>query len=220
MHARDGTIQHEVKLTGTVMTGVAHGNKSRKYGTLLDGKTLYAPIHSHWFVARMHMAVDSDGLSGNSLVEVNIKTEPKGAHNPHANAFFAEETKLPSEMVARRHWDFAGSRYWRVVSDEKNRSGLGTAWRLAPGRTTPLYLRPEAMILRRAGFVNNHLWATPFNPYERFPGGDYPNQNPREGDGLPFWTQQNRSLEDQGIVLWYVFVCVFVCVCVHVCVCE
>ena len=195
-----------MKVTGTVMTGVAAGGKSHKYGTLLDGKTLYAPVHSHFFVARMHMAVDGDGMSGNSVSEVNFKMESKGPHNPHGNAFYAEETRLRTEIAGRRRWEAGSARYWRVLNEnERNRTGTNTAWRVMPGKPTPLFARPEATFLRRAGFAAMHLWATPFNPFERYPGGDYPNQNARDGDGLPFWTQQDRSLEDQGIVLWHVF---------------
>ncbi|WP_338042169.1 copper amine oxidase [Natronococcus jeotgali] len=42
----------------------------------------------------------------------------------------------------------------------------------------------------------------PYRDDERFPAGDYPNQNPG-GDGLPKWTQQDRSLDGEDIVLWY-----------------
>ena len=154
----------------------------------------------------MHMAVDSDGLSGNHIVEVNTKSESRGPHNPHNSSITADETVLRSELMARRPYNFDTQRHWHVRCDyTKNRSGGCTGWRLIPGHNTPTYARPEAMYLRRAGFLKNHLWVTPFNPFERFPGGDYPNQNPREGDGLPFWTQQDRSLEDQGLVLWYCY---------------
>ena len=58
--------------------------------------------------------------------------------------------------------------------------------------------------MRRAGFTANHLWVTPYSPQERFAAGDYPNQHPT-GDGLPFWTQENRKVENTEIALWYVF---------------
>ena len=53
--------------------------------------------------------------------------------------------------------------------------------------------------------LRHHLWATPYDAAERYPGGDFPNQNPRDGDGLVSWTGRGRSLEGQSIVLWYVF---------------
>ncbi|CAH1450932.1 unnamed protein product [Lactuca virosa] len=35
------------------------------------------------------------------------------------------------------------------------------------------------------------------------PGGEFPNQNSCVGEGLASWVQQNRSLEETDIVLWY-----------------
>lgn len=88
---------------------------------------------------------------------------------------------------------------------ERNRSNEPTAWRLIPGHNSFLYAGDDAMFMRRASFLKAHLWVTPFNPNENFPGGDYPNQSNRVGDGLEFYTSGDRSLEDAGLVLWHVF---------------
>jgi primary-amine oxidase len=66
------------------------------------------------------------------------------------------------------------------------------------------FLRPDAPFLRRVGHLTRHLWVTPFDPAERFPAGDYPNQHPG-GAGLPEWTRANRSIEETDIVVWYTF---------------
>lgn len=44
---------------------------------------------------------------------------------------------------------------------------------------------------------------TRYAPDEKFPGGEFPNQNPRAGEGLATWVIQNRSLEESDVVLWY-----------------
>jgi Cu2+-containing amine oxidase len=53
-----------------------------------------------------------------------------------------------------------------------------------------------------------------------FPGGEFPNQNPRVGEGLATWVKQNRPLEETDIVLWLVenlsFSLVGACVCVFI----
>ena len=54
---RDGKIEAEVKLTGILSLGALQPGESRKYGTTI-APGLYAPVHQHFFVARMDMAVD------------------------------------------------------------------------------------------------------------------------------------------------------------------
>lgn len=55
---QDGKIEAEVKLTGILSLGALQPGESRKYGTTI-APGLYAPVHQHFFVARMDMAVDS-----------------------------------------------------------------------------------------------------------------------------------------------------------------
>jgi primary-amine oxidase len=82
--------------------------------------------------------------------------------------------------------------------------GRPVAYRLCPGETTRPFARPGASVLKRAAFVTRTLWVTPFDPAERFPAGDYPNQNPG-GDGLPRWTKADRDLAGRDLVVWYTF---------------
>ena len=63
---QDGTIEFDVKLTGILSTGALAPGEERAFGTNLNANGLYAPIHTHFFVVRMDMAVD--GLR-NSVVE-------------------------------------------------------------------------------------------------------------------------------------------------------
>lgn len=55
---QDGKIEAEVKLTGILSLGALQPGEVRKYGTTI-APGLYAPVHQHFFVARMDMAVDS-----------------------------------------------------------------------------------------------------------------------------------------------------------------
>lgn len=47
-----------MKLTGILSLGALQPGESRKYGTTI-APGLYAPVHQHFFVTRMDMAVDS-----------------------------------------------------------------------------------------------------------------------------------------------------------------
>lgn len=55
--SQDGKIEAEVKLTGILSLGALQPGESRKFGTTI-APGLYAPVHQHFFVARMNMAVD------------------------------------------------------------------------------------------------------------------------------------------------------------------
>ena len=52
--------------------------------------------------------------------------------------------------------------------------------------------------------MTKHLWVTPYSPDEKFPAGDYPNQS-AGGEGLPQWTQADRSVENTDLVVWHTF---------------
>ncbi|MBA0609221.1 hypothetical protein Godav_021312 [Gossypium davidsonii] len=207
---QDGKIEAEVKLTGILSLGALQPGESRKYGTMI-APGLYAPVHQHFFVARMDMAIDcKPGEAFNQVVEVNAKVEEPGENNIHNNAFYAEETLLKTELQAMRDCNPLTARHWIVRNTRTvNRSGQLTGYKLVPGSNCLPLAGSEAKFLRRAAFLKHNLWVTQCAPYEMFPGGEFPNQNPRAGEGLATWVKQDRSLEETDIVLWllnwYVF---------------
>ncbi|XP_073525662.1 uncharacterized protein [Phyllobates terribilis] len=203
---QDGKIEAEVKLTGILSLGALQPGEFRKYGTTI-APGLYAPVHQHFFVARMDMAVDSKPGEGlNQVVEVNVKVEEAGKDNVHNNAFYAEEKVLKTELEAMRDCNPMSARHWIVRNTRSvNRTGQLTGYKLVPGSNCLPLAGAEAKFLRRAAFLKHNLWVTPFARDETFPGGEFPNQNPRVGEGLATWVKQNRSLEETDIVLWYVF---------------
>ncbi|CAN4076954.1 unnamed protein product [Withania somnifera] len=203
---QDGKIEAEVKLTGILSLGALQPGESRKYGTTI-APGLYAPVHQHFFVARMNMAVDcKPGEAHNQVVEVNVKVEEPGKENVHNNAFYAEETMLRSELQAMRDCDPFSARHWIVRNTRTvNRTGQLTGYKLVPGPNCLPLAGPEAKFLRRAAFLKHNLWVTQYAPGEDFPGGEFPNQNPRAGEGLASWVKQDRPLEESDIVLWYIF---------------
>ncbi|GKV14569.1 hypothetical protein SLEP1_g25423 [Rubroshorea leprosula] len=203
---QDGKIEAEVKLTGILSLGALQPGEGRKYGTTI-APGLYAPVHQHFFVARMDMAVDcKPGESFNQVVEVNVKVEEPGKDNVHNNAFYAEEELLRSELQAMRDCNPLTARHWIVRNTRNvNRTGQLTGYKLVPGSNCLPLAGSEAKFLRRAAFLKHNLWVTPYARDEMYPGGEFPNQNPRVGEGLATWVKQNRPLEEADIVLWYVF---------------
>jgi primary-amine oxidase len=91
-----------------------------------------------------------------------------------------------------------------VNESRKNELNGPVAYRLVPGENVLPFAQPEAAVLARAGFLTRNLWVTPYDPGERYPTGDYPNQNPG-GDGLPRWTKRDRNVAATDVVIWYTF---------------
>ena len=50
----------------------------------------------------------------------------------------------------------------------------------------------------------HQVWVTPVREGENYPGGDFPNQSPSL-EGLPKWTEQDRSLVGEQLSVWHVF---------------
>jgi primary-amine oxidase len=198
---QDGSIQCEIKLTGIMNTTSLAPGETPAYGVEIAPQ-LNAPLHQHIFAARLVTTVDGNN---NSVYEVDTLGVPTGPENPHGNAFVARETLLATEKEAQRKVNSSSARFWRVVNPgKKNRLRQPVAYRLVPGENCAPMVQPDAAVMRRAGFISNHLWVTPYNAQERYAAGEYPNQHPT-GDGLPLWTKANRNVENAELTLWYVF---------------
>ena len=198
---QDGSIQCEIKLTGIMNTTSLAAGEVAKYGVEVAPQ-LNAPLHQHIFAARLVTTVDGNN---NSVYEVDTVGIPTGPENPHGNAFVAQETLLATEKEAQRKANSSSARFWRVINpSKKNRLGRPVGYRLVPGENSAPMVQPDAAVMRRAGFIANHFWVTPYSPQERYAAGEYPNQHPT-GDGLPLWTKANRNVENAELTLWYVF---------------
>jgi len=101
--------------------------------------------------------------------------------NPHHSAYTIEQTLLRRESEVQRTVNASESRFWRIQSPKAQLAW--TSYGL-PGESSPPFASPEAAFLKRAAFLKTNLWVTKYHPNERYPAGDYPNQNPG-GDGLP-----------------------------------
>lgn len=196
---QDGNIQFEIKLTGILSLGTLPEGVKSKYGTLVAPQ-VYAPNHQHFF--NMRLDFDLDGAS-NSVYELDVVADEEGPENPFSNAFYAKATLLETEQKARRNMNLPTARTWKIVNpNEKNAMGEPVGYKLMPGDNCFPFASEATSWYRRAGFVQNHLWVTPFDESEMFAAGDYPNQH-KGGDGLVKWTQQDRGVADTDIVVRY-----------------
>ena len=114
-------------------------------------------------------------------------------------------TPLTTEKEARGRELKPRPRAWKIVNPDRcNEVGEPVGYRLLPGDNVQLLRSARRRWRRRAGFVNHHVWVTPFRADEQYAAGDYPNQH-AGGDGLPRWTDADRTVEDTDVVLWYTF---------------
>lgn len=198
---QDGNIQLEVKLTGILSMGAFPANEKPKYGNLIAPQ-LYAPNHQHFFNVRLDF--DLDGMN-NTVQQIDVLPDAIDENNPFENAFVAQAVPMKSEKQARAHLKLETARTWKIVNpNRKNKVGESVGYKFMPGDNCFPMASKNAWWRKRAGFVDHHVWITPYREEECFAAGDYPNQS-RGGDGLPLWTEQDRPIENTDVVFWYTF---------------
>jgi primary-amine oxidase len=204
---QDGTIQLEVKLTGIIQTAAIAPGEDYPYGGMV-AEGLGGPNHQHFFCARMHMMVDGEG---NSVTEHEYHPRPWGTDNPYGNVFDVTTRTLSRELDACREADGRTGRFWKIINPNRtNAVGKHPGYKLVAQANPVLLAQPGSSIAKRGGFASKHLWVTRFAEGERYATGNYPNQH-AGGDGLPAWVQQNRSIENEDVVVWHSFGVSHVC---------
>ena len=169
------------------------------YGRFVD-RQIVAVNHSHYFNFRIDL--DVDGQS-NSLQIDRLKTKTLPEQHPRRSVWVSEPILASRESEAKLNIDLNNPSLWRVLSSSKtNHVGYPTSYQLMPNKNTNSLLSVDDYPRQRAGFINHHLWVTPYRQNELYAAGDYPTLS-KPGYGLPEWTSENRSIENTDIVLWY-----------------
>jgi len=204
----DGTIEFEACLTGILSAKVVSGSEaaSGSFGTTI-AENISGTYHQHFFAFRLDMMVD--GVN-NSVHEVNSETQHPSDLNPHKNAWIARKTQLKTEKEAIRVVNPLNGRYWTIDNPAiHNKWGNTVAYKLEPGENVLPLCHPTAQILKRAPFLEKHLWVTRNEDYAvKYIAGDYPNQSKVEKGGIVSWINEegeDRSLDNTDLVVWYNF---------------
>lgn len=207
---QDGSIRVSVGATGIAevkSTTAARADdpaspsveRADAYGRFVD-HNIIAVNHDHYFSFRLD--VDVDGPV-NSFITDRLVTKILPSDNPRRSIWVREPAVARTESDAMLHMDMNKPALWRVISPtQKNHVGYPTSYQLMPGMSAATLLSPDDYARRRAGFIDHHLWVTPYRYEERYAGGDYPTLS-TAGQGLPAWTKANRKIEAADIVLWY-----------------
>jgi primary-amine oxidase len=201
---QDGALEVDAALTGIMLPkgvtqSAANDHQGFPSGHLVAANVV-APHHQHFFNFRLDLDVDGPI---NSVHEMNTRAGAAGAGNPLSNAMVMEESELATETQAPRRMDMQTARHWLIVNTaERNALGHHPSYILVPGPNALPYLAPASPTRKRAGFINNHFWATRYRDGEWYAAGAYPNQS-TGGDGLPRWIGNNESIVNQDVVVWY-----------------
>ncbi|PWJ55248.1 primary-amine oxidase [Dyadobacter jejuensis] len=208
---QDGNIDIVTELNGIVQIRGVHrtndlpGSQDETYqgsyfGTLVS-EHVEAVNHQHFFVFRLDMDVDGPI---NTAGEMNTIAVPSGPSNPYNNSMVTQMVDFKTEKEAQRSISAGTARHWKFMNHAKTDIfGHHSSYMLMPSAGVKPLVNEKASLLRRAGFLKNHMWVTPLNENEIYPAGKYPASNMQDA-GLPTWTAQDRDIEDKDIVLWYV----------------
>ncbi len=169
------------------------------YGRFVDANVV-AVNHDHFFSFRLDLDVDGPE---NSLLLDQLKTVELPANHPRRSLWVVSSEVAQREADAKRRIDWARPALWRVINPrQRNHVGYNTSYELKPRSNGLSLLTPDDYPQRRAGFIENHLWVTPYRSDERYAAGRYPTLS-EPGQGLPAWTSENRRIADTAIVVWY-----------------
>jgi primary-amine oxidase len=179
--------------------GAGGGERADAYGRFVD-RQIVAVNHDHYFNFRLDL--DVDGPSNSLLVDRLVpKTLP--ANHPRRSLWVREPAIAQREADGQLDMDMHRPALWRVVSASRtNHVGYPTSYQLMSGMNGMTLLSEDDPPRQRAGFINHHLWVTPYRAGERYAAGDYPTLS-TPGQGLPAWTKANRAIEQTDIVLWH-----------------
>ncbi len=169
------------------------------YGRYVD-PNIVAVNHDHYFSFRIDLDVDGpvNQLELDRLQRVDL---PKDS--PRRSIWTSNPMFPKKEGDAQLTIDLNKPTLWRTLSTtRKNHVGYPTSYQLMPGKTGNTLLSEDDYPRLRVGFINHHLWVTPYNKRELYAAGDYPTLS-EPGQGLPGWTSKNRSIDKTDIVLWY-----------------
>jgi len=163
---------------------------------------IIAVNHDHYFNFRIDLDVDG---TDNSLRIDRLKTQILPEDQLRRSIWVSVPEIAKKESDAMLNINLSHPAYWRVTSAKRtNHVGYPTSYQLAPGKNTEQLMSEDDYPRLRAGFINHHLWVTPFREDERYAAGDYPTLS-TPGMGLPAWTSEDRDIENTDIVLWYTF---------------
>jgi primary-amine oxidase len=166
------------------------------YGTLISPGRV-GINHDHYISFRIDMDVDG---AGNRAVFDEVTPQRLARRTDRRSIWTVSPRTIETEGPLA-HTIADG--YLRIESTGRvNGLGNPTSYQLYPGHTTTSVLAATDPLQSRAGWSHNPVWLSRFSPDQLYASGRYPNQN-GDIDGLMKWTEAERSIDGEDLVLWY-----------------
>ncbi|XP_059641343.1 amine oxidase [copper-containing] gamma 2-like [Cornus florida] len=203
----DGLIKVKVGLSGILMVkGTPYVNMNQVnqqedlYGTLLS-ENVIGVIHDHYVTFYLDMDVDG---SDNSFVKVNLQTQQTSpGESPRRSYLKAVRNVAKTEKDAQIKLKLYDPSEFHVINpSKKTRVGNPVGYKVVPGGTAASLLDLDDPPQKRGAFTNNQIWVTPYNQSEQWAGGLFVYQSHGD-DTLAVWSERDRAIENEDIVLWY-----------------
>ena len=156
--------------------------------------------HDHYFNFRLDL--DVDGPVNRFSID-RLVTKELPADHPRRSVWVRDAVEPATEKDAKLTMHMHQPSLWRVLSGtSKNGVGYPTSYQLMPGMSAVTLLSEDDFPRRRAGFIDHHLWVTPYDRDQRWAAGDYPTLS-TPGQGLPAYTAAGREIQNQDLVVWH-----------------
>ncbi|MBW7945331.1 MAG: hypothetical protein H3C60_02565 [Sphingomonadaceae bacterium] len=182
-------------------TALVNGKRDDAYGRFVD-KGVIGVNHDHYFNFRLDLDIDGPV---NSFLKDELKTVRLPDDHPRRSIWVSEETTLGRENDGKLSVGHGNPALWRVINPaRRNHVGYPPSYQLMLGHTAHTLFSKDDVPRRRAGFIDNDLWITAYDPNERYAAGEYAVLSP-PGEGLPKFAAANRPIANADIVLWPTF---------------
>nr|GMD82477.1 primary amine oxidase-like [Ipomoea batatas] len=205
----DGSIRVTVGLSGIILakgSPYEHINQfeiprwDSPAGSLVSENTI-GVAHDHFIT--FHLDMDVDGPT-NSFVKVDLVKNYNIAGKIERKSYWSPKRKVAkSEDDAKIKLQLDKPSEFHVINPRRqSRLGNPSGYKIVPSATATSLLDLHVPPQLRAAFTNNQIWVTPYNRSEQWAGGLFTYQSHGD-DTLAVWSNRNRGIEKQDIVLWY-----------------
>src|SRR5206468_11718686 len=147
----------------------ASAKADTRSGTLV-APNLVAVNHDHYFNFRLDLDVDGPA---NSFTEDVYKPVMLPPGTPRRSMYVVEGTIAETEKAAQLNSGHGPLKFRIANESSQNAVGNATSYDVLIVNHAQLLLDPDDWPAKRPRFLQHDVWVTPYEPAERYAGGEY-----------------------------------------------